>query len=300
MHKTKTLCLFLPLLLFATGAIAERPVDETREMRPDGRVSLMAVTGKYEIIGTDDPSLTVIGSLGEDVRDLHIEGDENNWSIELRAQDGDGRQPRRMRSSELTIFVPRSAEVEARTISADLDLRDLDGTSVYAHSISGRITTSDVKPRRLNVESISGSQRLDHGGREETRLKSVSGNMEASNLSGRIRINSVSGNMTFDADAVSELELETVSGTTRASVIPLDQARVSISSHSGSLDLSLPADTPLDLRARSFSGRIQSELGGEFERRSGPGQRLEQRQGGGQVRIEIRSFSGNITLSILD
>lgn len=297
MNKRPILSLVPALLLIATAALADRPVDETREMRPDGRVSLVAVTGKFEIIGTDDSELAVTGSLGEDVRDLRIDGNEDNWSIELRARDTQGRQPR---TSELTIFVPRGAEVEARTISGDLDLSDLDGRTVYVHSISGRMALSGVQPRRLSVETISGSQRLDHGGREETRLKSISGNIEASGLAGRIRINSISGNMAFDADAVSEMDLETVSGTVHANVDTLDQARLDMNSHSGSLDIALPADTPVDLRARTFSGRIKSELGADFERVSGPGEKLEQRQGSGQVRVEARSFSGNITFSALD
>lgn len=286
----------LALMLAVSTAMAES-VDETRSMNADGRFSFSAVSGQFEIIGSDDAQLRISGTLGEDVRDLRIDGDEDNWSIELRARGTEGRQPR---TSELTIFVPHGAEVEARTINGDLELSDLAGPAVYVHSISGRVALSGVQPRRLSVETISGSQRLDHGGREETRLKSISGNIEADGLAGRIRINSVSGNMTFDADAVSEMDLETVSGTVRANVDTLDRARLDMNSHSGSLDIALPADTPVDLRAGTFSGRIESELGAEFERVSGPGQKLEQRQGSGQVRVEARSFSGNITFSVRD
>lgn len=72
-----------------------------------------------------------------------------------------------------------------------------------------------------------------------------------------------------------------------------------LSNHSGFARMIEGMDI-MDLRAETFSGRIRSELGGEFERRSGPGQSLEQRQGSGQVRIEARTFSGNITLSVLE
>lgn len=296
----KNLILILALSLPGSALLAAQSVDESRPFDPDGRISFTAVTGSYEFVGSSDNRLHISGTLGEDVETMVIEGHAGSWQIELKPYNHRGRGERRGQSSRLVISVPRGVELEARTISAGMNLMDLDGHWVNLHSISGDIVLNNVQPERLNVETVSGGHNLDAGGWGESRLKSVSGNIRAHGLAGRIAVSSVSGQVDVDAVNIEDADLETVSGRIEASLAPAERARINLASHSGRLDLKLPADTPLDLRANTFSGRISSGFGGEVQRGRGPGERLTHRTGSGQVRVEAQSFSGRIQIEPAD
>lgn len=283
----------LAMMLAATTTMAES-VDETRAMKNDGRFSLSAVSGQFEIIGSNDDQLRISGTLGEEVSEMRINGDPGNWEVELRYKERH-RDTRHSKSTQLTFHIPHGAETEVRAVSGDLDLKDLDGKSVDTRSVSGDIKLSGVTPERLGAETVSGSLHLDAGGKA-SRLKSVSGSIDARGLTGRIRASSVSGSIELSASEVGEIEIETVSGRIVTTVGVTDQARIAASSHSGSIHLTLPAGTPADIRAKSFSGGIESAFGGQVESGRGPGERLQHRVGDGSVRVDVRSFSGNIRL----
>lgn len=287
---------FMVLLLVAAPLQAGQPVDEVREARPDARIELAAVTGRYRIVGTDHAELGIAGTLGEDVEELIIDGDPGHWKIEIKAKNNRGRTRGSRSLSDLTVNVPRGGELEIVTVSGNIEMQDLNGSWVRATSISGDVELVNVLPTRLSVETVSGTQRMDAGGRSESRMKSVSGNIYAENLAGRIHLSTVSGNGELSAGEVEETDMETVSGRISARLQPLAQARIQLSSHSGELRLKLPEDVPLDFRANSFSGNISNDFGGEIEELRGPGRRLEVRQGAGTVRVEAKSFSGRIYL----
>jgi DUF4097 and DUF4098 domain-containing protein YvlB len=293
----KQLTTYALLGLLSTGLTAATTINESRTASPDARISFSAVTGEFKIIGSADNQLTVTGTLGSDVREFSIEGDADNWHIELQPIQGSNRMRRQYQASVLTISVPINAELEARTVSGQISLLDLQGPWVNARSVSGAITTDNVRPERLSIETVSGKLEVRSGGQEETRLRSVSGNMNASELRGRVNASSVSGIIAVAASQLEEADFETVSGGIQATLAPLDRARIRANSHSGAIDIELPQGTPLDLRASSFSGRIRSDFGGEVERGRGPGERLEHREGNGQVRVAAQSFSGRINLT---
>jgi DUF4097 and DUF4098 domain-containing protein YvlB len=297
MSKLLTTLTLLALLI--APALAAGPVDETRPAEPNARITFNAVTGHFDIIGTSDDQLTITGTLGEDVEEMTIEGTAGDWRIALKADKDTSRWSRSRSSSRLTIGVPRGAELNLRTVSGDLSLLDLDGDWIELHSVSGRIELDQVQPERLDIETVSGGLSLDRGGRLETRLKSVSGHIDADQLHGRVRASSVSGNLTLIVRDASEVDLDSVSGRIQASIEPLDQARINANTHSGGVRIRLPESAPVHLRATTFSGRIESDFGGQVQRGRGPGERLEHRTGSGQVRVEARSFSAGIQISHL-
>lgn len=284
------------LLLTAGTALADRTVSESRDARPDGRISLHALTGHYRITGSDEARLEIDGILGEDVEELVISGEPDDWTIEIRPLERRGwfRSAGRS-SSNLEIRVPRGAELDVNTVSAGLDIADLTGSWVKVQSISGAVALENVRPERLEVETVSGSLSADAGG-QETMLKTVSGNVEVAGLSGRLQLKSVSGNLNVRVSAAEDVQLETVSGSAHAWIDPLESSRLQFSSHSGDLRIVLPADVPMDLRASTFSGRISNAFGGDVQSGRGPGERMNFRTGAGTVRIKAQSFSGGVTV----
>jgi DUF4097 and DUF4098 domain-containing protein YvlB len=292
----KQVLLFLLLGLVAAAARADVRVDENRFMNTDGRIQIIAVTGEFEIVGSDSDQLVITGTLGTDVREMTIEGDEGYWTVELHAIQSQGRMYRGSTRSRLTILVPLDAEVEASTVSGNLKADNLSGRRVSLQSVSGSVRLDRAAPEWLEVQTVSGGQQLKSGGTHDNRLRSVSGNIEASELSGRISANSVSGNIRIEGFDANDVEAETVSGRIRLDLTPASGARYRVSSHGGSIELSLPSATPLALRANTFSGRIDSAFGGDVRRGRGPGEQLDHRVGDGSVRVDSKTFSGSIQI----
>jgi len=279
-------------------ALAET-IDESRPAAADGRIEFSGVTGDFEIIGHDAEEFLLSGELGDDVEELIIEGDAGNWEIRLEMKEGNSWGMNR-RSSDLRLLVPHGADFEVSTVSADVVLRELDGPSVGARSVSGDIELSGVRPGELGVRTVSGKIVSDSGGSSVSRLQSVSGDLTLDEGRGRIGLKSVSGRITVEGTAISEFEAETVSGDVVARLSPIERAKVSVTSHSGDLELVLPAGTALRLDAETFSGSIESRVGGERTEGYGPGEKLSLDDGAGSVEIDARTFSGNLRIARQD
>jgi len=278
---------------------AAEPVDEARPAESDARIDFRGVTGDFEIIGHDANEILLSGTLGDDVEELVIDGDRDHWRVELEMKKGNFGRGGRRRSSELRLLVPRGAELDVKVVSADLTLRELDGASVDARTVSGRIELAGVVPQELRVQSVSGAISADAAGTRVNRFQTVSGDIDVSRFEGRFELETVSGDAEIGGESVTELGAETVSGDLNVRIRPAARARIELTSHSGGVSLALPSDTELRLRAETFSGSIDSDLGGEVESGRGPGERLSLDSGGG-VEVETTTFSGSVRIRRLD
>ena len=107
----------------------------------------------------------------------------------------------------------------------------------------------------------------------------------------------VSGSLEVSCEGLTNGELEAVSGSIRFDGSLAEQGRLSASSHSGDVVLSLPADSSALFDLSSFSGSIANGLGpAPTKRRHGPGSELSFRLGSGSARVSAESFSGDVTL----
>lgn len=292
---------FLAGLVVAAAGIAQaESVEESRPASADARIEFSGVTGDFEIIGHDAEEWLLSGTLGDDVEELVIEGDADHWKIRLEMKNGGFKWARNMQSSNLKLMVPRGSELDVNVVSADLQLRELDGRSVDARTVSGDLDLRQVNPARLSAKTVSGDVKADGGGSDLNRIQSVSGDVDASGSSGRIELESVSGDVSVEGADVSELSVESVSGDVVARIRPSERARLEISSHSGDVDLYLPADSGVRIDAETFAGSIESAFGGQVSSGRGPGESLSTESGSASVEIEANTFSGNLRIRHLD
>ena len=287
-------------LFVATLATAAESVDESRPASSDGRIQFSGVTGDFEIIGHDAEEWLLSGTLGDDVKELVIEGGPDDWEIRLEMKQGKFSWGLGRTSTDLKLLVPRGTELNVQTVSGDLWLSELEGRSVEAKSVSGDLELVNVTPRRLTASTVSGDLSAKGSASEVNRIKSVSGDVEASGASGRVELESVSGNVSVEGSAVSELSIESVSGDVVARIRPTDRSRLDISSHSGDVELYLPPGTGVRVEAETFSGSISSAFGGEVQSGRGPGESLSMEAGSAGVEIEASTFSGNLRIGQLD
>ncbi|MEM1082464.1 MAG: hypothetical protein AAGH65_12900, partial [Pseudomonadota bacterium] len=112
----KSISLLAFLLSLSLTAQAQQSIDERRDASAQGRISFAAVTGDFEVIGHDETSFRLVGTLGEDVEELIISGDADDWRIQLEAKDGNYDWRDKNATSELTLYVPLEAELKVNVV----------------------------------------------------------------------------------------------------------------------------------------------------------------------------------------
>ncbi|MCP9496127.1 MAG: DUF4097 domain-containing protein [Pyrinomonadaceae bacterium MAG19_C2-C3] len=159
----------------------------------------------------------------------------------------------------LEINVPRAAQVTvnitsgdvsctqigaARIIGAsgDVRLENIAG-DVEAQLISGDVAASNVRGS-VRVQLVSGDVRLE--------------NVTGVNANDELSAQSVSGDIVMIDVRLAKINAESVSGSIAMSGVLMNAGRYSFTSHSGDVELSLPADVVVRLTARTGAGSFDS------------------------------------------
>lgn len=155
--------------------------------------------------------------------------------------------------------------VHAKTISGDLVLRDVSAEGLLeAGTMSGDVTATNVRARRVDLGSISGS-------------------VTARNVdSAAVKLNSMSDDVLFDGDLAAG-------------------GRYEFTSHSGTVRLALDGRTGFTFEASTFSGSVRTDLPMKLSN-TGTGTRRPNRNvrgtfGDGSATVTATSFSGSVVIT---
>jgi hypothetical protein len=282
------------LLLAAVSilpALAQEKVDEKLSADPEGTVTIENVSGSVEVVGWDRDEVHVTGTLGRGTEKLEFERDGRRIRVKVKI-------PRRARDvdpTDLVIKLPAGSEVEVSTVSADIDVRKVDG-KLYLHSVSGDVVASG-KAKEFEAETVSGQIEATVTA-SRVSASSVSGDVVLEEVEGEIQTETVSGDVRVEGGRFSRLRASSVSGELSFSGSLEGDADVTLESHSGDVDLLLDGDVDADFEITAFSGDIETDFGEKARRTSkyGPGKELEFQVGSGSARVRIEVFSGDVTV----
>jgi DUF4097 and DUF4098 domain-containing protein YvlB len=151
----------------------------------------------------------------------------------------------------------------AKTISGNVEIAgtEIDG-ALEASTVSGTVTVSKTKARRMTLTTVSGGVTLN------------------------------------DVDC-GRVDLQAVSGDVQLTGPLTAGGRYDATSHSGSVRVALVGDTGFELDANSFSGSIRSDFpltgssGGERGRRQ---HAVRGVYGNGSAVLHLTTFSGSIVI----
>lgn len=204
---------------------------------------------------------------------------------------------------DFDISVPAASSLEVKSVSGDITVSGVRG-AVSAETVSGDVTASSVTSE-LILKSVSGDVQVQTSTvAGHVSANSVSGDVTAKALKARgVTANTVSGNVAFYNSSCDSATVKSLSGNLEMSGPLTKGARYELKSHSGDVRVVVDGGTGFEIDATTWSGALNSELALKLRgaaEDSGPGMRRRTLQGifgDGSARIEVTSFSGNVTVS---
>jgi DUF4097 and DUF4098 domain-containing protein YvlB len=263
------------------GSVApDGSVNQTRAAKANGVVEIEIGQGNVHVIAWNKTEVNVTGHV--DGGDLDISTSIDRTRIKLVAS-------RERREADLEIRVPRASRVEAKSISADVDVQGVAGP-LRLEVVSGDITVGGA-PSEVNARAASGSISLEVAS-PSVSARSVSGSVRVTGARGRAMLESVSGECVLTGGDFTEVDVRTVSGDVDFTGGMTGQGSFEFRTHSGRIELHLPKATNADFELRTFSGSIESNLGSHRSASSA----LDFRSGNGSAKVRGRTFSGDIEI----
>jgi DUF4097 and DUF4098 domain-containing protein YvlB len=177
--------------MLVSSTLAAEDVDQTLQAESDGNVNISNTSGMVTVIGWSRNEVSVSGEIGSGVDELVFErsGDDVDVIVKVRRDHG------RSISSDLVVRVPEDSSVKVGTVSADIEVSDLQGAQAL-HSVSGDID-SEAYASDVEIESVSGDIELQGDGKTAAiELSTVSGDVDAQDIAGNADFGSVSGDIT--------------------------------------------------------------------------------------------------------
>jgi len=265
-------------------------LDTTFAFGTRGSGEIAIPSGDVIVRGWSEPRVRVRAATERGV--VRAEGTSSYFTLGLRGQYSRGTDTRfevwvpvgtRLRittqSGNVTIGGTK-AEVEAGTQSGDIELEDV-GDRVAANVLSG-----DVSMRR-----VAG----------DVRVSAVSGDIDLTDVTGDVEISSVSGDITLRGVTSRRVRTKTTSGDVTYDGVIDPAGRYDFGSHSGDVDILLPANASTQVTVATFSGGIVSDFpitlsSGTHDIGITSTKRFTFNVGKGEARLTAESFSGDVTI----
>ncbi len=268
---------------------AQTKVDRRFALNADGSVRITNLVGSVRVSGWDRDSLVVRGTIAKG-DEFFIGGGRTGAKAFVQAANERNPGP-----SYLDVFVPRRAKVWVKTATADISVSDVQG-QLDLYVVGGTIRVVG-NPSELNAEAIDGDV-LVSGSPGWLRAKSASGDVVLKGTSRDMTLSTVSGSVTVGGGRFERAKLETVTGPVRFAGDLERGGVLDIDTHSGAVELVLPAKFSADLEMVTISGAIKNTLSSKrpVTGRYGRGSELNGSVGNGGARVSVRSFKGVITL----
>jgi hypothetical protein len=262
-------------------------IDTTIAFARGGTVELQLIAGEIIVTGWSRDQVRVRATSERSA--LRLDASSGYLNLGLRSgapRSGDTR---------FEVSVPVGTRVRANTTSGDIRITGSKG-EVEARTQRGDIAIEDVGAR---VETTAFSGDVDVSGvAGSLRVSVLSGDVQVRGVTGDVEVKTVSGEIDL-RDVRSRLVRATsTSGDVRFDGAIDGSGRYELESHSGDVELMLPASVDATLRLSTYSGGIESD----FRLTLQPGATGSQGRtftftlGRGGAWITAGSFSGDINI----
>lgn len=283
-----TIALVAVTLVVSNAPLAAQRRDEVlraRAVRADLSVKVWSTDGSITFVGWDKDSIVMRGQVPRGRRVMFAGSDaamKVGTEGDSAVDDAHG--------SSLVVFLPKRATVSAKTVTADIAAVDVSG---WFYTVAGRIHLMGTA-RSATLESISGNLDVDVSA-PWVKAQTGSGTLVLRGAVNDADLSTVSGPMGILSPSVMRGLFSSVSGAISYAAEPRANALFELSTHSGNVDLGVPAGVSGTFTLSSVSGTIRNDLAPLRPASTSSGStRLDLGRGGPHV--TVRSFRGDIRL----
>lgn len=279
----------------ATGAppaAAQERVDRGLAIAPDAYVRVMTMAGDVRIEGWEEDSILVRGTVDAG-GEFYMAG--SGRSAKLGVSPGARRDSGRPERASLRVKIPRGATVWVKTESADIEVEGLSG-GLDALSVTGRIEVRG-RLRQVYAESMGGDVTIEASA-PTVRAKTAGGSVRFRGEAEDITATTVAGDVAVEVPPVERGRFESVTGDVRFRGSVRRGGSLSFHTHSGRVELAVPADIDADFSVTTIEGEILNDLedaeaGG---RTPGGAREVAFLRGGGGASVTVQTYSGSVVL----
>ena len=290
---SRVLVVVSALTIASSASHAQTKLNRGLQLDATGAVRIANLVGSVKVTGWKRDSVAVRGTLG---KGNHIFMGGGHSGMKMFIEGEDERNPS---ASDIEVMVPTSAKVWVKTATATIDVSGVTG-SLDLYVVGGKITVRG-SPADVNAEAIDGAITIV-GDPAWVRAKSASGDVSLDGSSPDVTISTVSGKIDVDGTRFEKATFESVTGSVRFAGSFARGGQVNFDSHSGSIEIGVPAGSPADFDVTSIAGSIANKLTSTrpLPGRYGRGAELVTSSGSGGTRVVVRSFKGPIVLLAKD
>ncbi len=282
----------LAATILSAPASAQQKLERRHATTRDVYVRLNGAFGALRVTAWPHDSVAIVG---EFPRGTRIDGGASDAPSKgmkyYFEQPGTGPA-----TGRVELFVPAGATVWAKTANATIDVSGVTG-GLDLNLVGGRITVTGT-PRELNVESMDGAVTVN-GSPGWMRVKTATGDVTVNGSCVDAAFTTVGGTVRINDGDFERVRVEAVTGNVIFGGTLRRAGALTIDSHSGTIDLLLPAKASVDIDATTIAGTILNHVTSRRPTpgREGRGEELSLGLGIGDARATLRSFKGNIQLT---
>jgi hypothetical protein len=269
----------------AQRAQTDGPVLGARRLSAVGSVKIFVPAGSVRIVGWDRDSLVVRGRVPRGVK-FYFSSIPDGAKIGVDEPSDDTTHV----PCDLVIYMPRRGTVSAKTVSATVSARDVSG---WIYSVSGSVDVSG-SASSMEVQSMTGN--IDANVVAPwIRVTAGDGNVLLRGSPEDADVSTISGTLTVESPRIVRGQFATVTGDIHYIGAPPAGGIFELTSHSGAVELSVPATTSAVFVLSSVTGQIINGLTQVRPVTTGP-HSLRLSVGRGEAQVTVRTFKGAIRL----
>jgi DUF4097 and DUF4098 domain-containing protein YvlB len=276
-------------LLFAAASFvfclcAAHAADLRKEARidivPGGTVNIVNGGGSIALHSGAGHQLLVSYTVHSAKVEVDQSSSDNKQRVELLTHVLPGEKPTADEARvDYDVTVPAGISVNASTTSGPITADGI-SSEIGLSSETGQITVHNIAKSHVDVRSVTAPVSLQDVTMSRVDIQSTGGTVQLKNVNGqRVAVGTTSGNIDYQGDC---------SGG----------GNYILTTHSGAIDVTLPATASVDLSARSTTGMVEND----FPLQQKPHTSFVPQQGrsfagtsnSGSSAVELQSFSGKI------
>ncbi len=266
------------IFLLALPALAQNKVFRYT-VAPGATVSVTSDYGPITVRAASSNQVVVTATPHSAQAEVDCSQNGNRIDVRTRAPQN---APSDQARVDYDLAVPPGAMVIVRTATGAVKAQDLAG-DLIVDADTGAVEVTNVGGGHVHVRTVSAPITLSNVSRAHVELRSVGGDLRLTNVSGpQVTANTTAGAIHYAGDFG-------------------DAGEYAFTSHSGDIDVVVPASASVDISANSITGTVENSL--QLQPDAHPllplvqGKSFSGRANSGASSVRLRSFSGKIRVT---